>query len=54
MDGNDYLYNELLEFCSGDPDELERTLTYFQSRLESDRRAEEENALDDELDDENE
>lgn len=40
MAGNDYLYNELLEWCSGDLDELERTLDYFAARLESDRAAE--------------
>lgn len=43
MNGNDYLYNELLEWCSGDLDEVERTLDYFQARLESDRAAELEN-----------
>lgn len=39
---NDKLYNELLEYCSGDLDELERTLDYFRARLESDRDAESE------------
>lgn len=41
MAGNDYLYNELLEWCSGDLDEVERTLEYFAARLESDREIEE-------------
>lgn len=36
MIGNDYLYNELLDYCSGDLYELERTLKYFESRLASD------------------
>lgn len=37
---NDKLYNELLEYCSYDLDELEETLDYFKARLESDRQAE--------------
>lgn len=37
---NDRLYNELLEYCSGDLDELERTLDYFRARLDSDREVE--------------
>lgn len=45
MTMNDKLYNELLEYCSGDLDELERTLDYFRARLESDRDAELENDL---------
>lgn len=40
MSGKDYLYNELLEFCSGDLNELERVLDYFKSRLDSDREIE--------------
>lgn len=45
MTGNDYLYNELLEFCSGDLDEVRRTLDYFEARLESDLDIELENDL---------
>lgn len=37
---NDKLYNDLLEYCSGDLDELEATLDYFRARLESDREVE--------------
>lgn len=45
MTGNDYLYNELLEYCSGDLEEVKRTLDYFEARLESDLAAELENDL---------
>ena len=45
MTGNDYLYNELLEYCSGDLDEVRKTLDYFEARLESDLDAELENDL---------
>lgn len=45
MTGNDYLYNELLEYCSGDLDEVRRTLDYFEARLQSDLDAELENDL---------
>lgn len=45
MTGNDYLYNELLEYCSGDLEEVRRTLDYFESRLQSDLDAELENDL---------
>ena len=45
MTGNDYLYNELLEYCSGDLEEVRRTLDYFEARLESDLDAELENDL---------
>lgn len=45
---NDKLYNELLEYCSGDLDELERTIEYFKARLESDRDAELEKEIDEE------
>lgn len=45
MTGNDYLYNELLEYCSGDLEEVKRTLDYFEARLESDLDAELENDL---------
>lgn len=36
MSGNDYLYNELLEYCSGDLEEVRKTLDYFEARLQSD------------------
>lgn len=45
MTGNDYLYNELLEYCSGDLEEVRKTLDYFESRLQSDLDAELENDL---------
>lgn len=45
MTGNDYLYNELLEYCSGDLEEVRKTLDYFEARLESDLAAELENDL---------
>lgn len=45
MTGNDYLYNELLEYCSGDLEEVRRTLDYFEARLQSDLDAELENDL---------
>lgn len=45
MTGNDYLYNELLEYCSGDLDEVRKTLDYFEARLQSDLDAELENDL---------
>lgn len=47
---NDYLYNELLEFCSGDLEEVRRTLDYFEARLESDLDAELEKEGEDEDD----
>ena len=49
---NDKLYNDLLEYCSGDLDELEETLKYFQARLDSDREVELENELEEEEEDE--
>ena len=52
MTGNDYLYNELLEFCSGDLDEVRRTLDYFEARLQSDLEVELEKEEEDEYDDE--
>lgn len=45
MTGNDYLYNELLEYCSGDLEEVRRTLDYFEARLQSDLDTELENDL---------
>lgn len=45
MTGNDYLYNELLEYCSGDLEEVRKTLDYFEARLQSDLDAELENDL---------
>ena len=51
---NDKLYNELFEYCSGDLDELERTLDYFRARLESGREIDRDNELEEEEDDESE
>ena len=52
MSMNDKLYNELLDYCAGDLYEVERTLKYFQSRLDSDLEAEAANELEgDEEDD---
>ena len=45
MTGNDYLYNELLEYCSGDLEEVRKTLDYFEARLQSDLDVELENDL---------
>ena len=45
MAGNDYLYNELLEYCSGDLEEVRKTLDYFETRLQSDLDIELENDL---------
>lgn len=33
----DHLYNELLEHCSNDLEEVERLIDYFSERLESDK-----------------
>lgn len=51
MTMNDKLYNELLDYCAGDLDELERTLNYFRIRLESDRDVDLDNYIADELED---
>lgn len=51
MTMNEKLYNELLEYCAGDLDELERTINYFRMRLDSDRDVDLDNYIADELED---
>lgn len=33
--GNNYLYNELLEYCGGNYNELKSTIDYFMNRIEN-------------------